>query len=91
MSDYNNSVVGGSGCAYAKLATYNNGSVGMSPPVPRETVIGSQVVPVWQPPTYNTLMHGDTPQSCSGYFNIINAYGQTADNCQTTYVKRMCQ
>jgi len=77
-------------CAYASLANYNNGSQGMSPPVPRGTVSGFYVVPAYGAPGYNTLMHDSAP-SCSGYFNIGAAYGTSADNCGTQFVRKLCQ
>ena len=90
MSEYTNSTVNGSGCSYAILARYNNGSQGMSPPVPATTVSGVYIVPQYSAPGYNTLSHGAAP-SCSGYFNIQNAYGANACSCATKYVQKLCQ
>jgi len=89
-NEYNNTAVGSSSCAYAKLARYNNGSQGMSPPVPATTVSGVYVVPAYGAPGYNTLNHGAKP-SCSGYFNIQTAYGANASTCGTKYVQKLCQ
>lgn len=82
--------VSGSSCSYATLSHYNNGSKGMQPPVPRETVSGSYVVPSYSAPGYNTLNHGATP-SCSGFFNIGDAYKSNGGNCNTKFVKKLCQ
>jgi hypothetical protein len=88
--EYNNNTVGGSSCSYASLSTYNNGSKGMSPPVPATTVSGVYVVPSWSAASYNTLSHDSAP-SCSGYFSVTNAYGKNANNCSTKFVQKLCQ
>ena len=88
MSEYNNNAVGSSGCTYASLSNYNNGSRGMSPPVPATNTSGVYVVPVYDAPGYNTLMHGKNRPSCTGFFNIQDAYG---NNTSQEYVKKLCQ
>lgn len=90
MSEYNNSTVSGPSCSYANLSNYNNGSQGMSPPVPATTVTGKYIVPTYSSPGYNTLSHNAAP-SCSGYFNIQSAYGANAGGCSTKYVQKLCQ
>lgn len=93
MSEYNNTTVNGSSCSYASLANYNNGSQGMSPPVPTATaatVTGTYIVPDYQAPGYNTLSHNSAP-SCAGYFNIQTAYGSNDGSCSTNYVSKLCQ
>lgn len=92
MAEYNNSSVSAGACAYATLSHYNNGSQGLNKvPVPRSTVSGVYVVPTYGAPGYNTLTHGNAAPSCSGFFNIGNAYGKGANNCNTQFVKRLCQ
>jgi len=82
--------VGGSSCSYATLSHYNNGSKGMQPPVPRGTTSGAYIVPAYGAPGYGTLMHGAAP-SCSGFFNISDAYKSNGGNCNTKFVKKLCQ
>lgn len=90
MSEYNNSSVNGPSCSYANLNNYNAGSQGMRPPVEATTVSGKYVVPDYAPPGYNTLTNNGAP-TCSGYFNIQSAYGQSAGSCDTKFTARMCQ
>ena len=90
MSEYNNNAVGASACAYATLSHYNNGSQGLSHiPQIRGQVNGVYVVPNYSVPGYDALTH-NAPPSCSGFFNITSAYGQGANNCNTQYVKKLC-
>lgn len=90
MSEFNNSTVNGSACAYANLNNYNNGVQGMRPPVPASTVSGQYIVPNYGAPGYNTLMHNNAP-SCSGYFNIQSAYGNDGSGCNTQYSTKLCR
>ena len=91
MSEYNNTSVGASACAYATLSHYNNGSQGLANiPQIRGQVNGMYVVPAYGTAGYASLTHGDTAPSCSGFFNITSAYGQGANNCNTQYVKKLC-
>lgn len=84
------SAVSGSSCSYATLSHYNNGSQGMRPPIPRGTATGAYIVPAYGAPGYGTLMHGAAP-SCSGFFNISNAYKSNGGKCGTQFVKKLCQ
>lgn len=86
----NGSLVGGSSCSYATLSHYNHGSKGMQPPVPKGTVSGAYIVPSYGAPGYGTLMHGAAP-SCSGYFDIGDAYKNKGGNCNQQYVRKLCQ
>ena len=90
MSD---STVNGQSCSYVSLSNYNGvqrnaRSMGM-PHVPATTVAGRYVVPDFATIGYNALTHGDTP-SCSGYFDITNAYGKGAESCNTQFMMRAC-
>jgi hypothetical protein len=88
MSEYNNSTVGANACSYANLANYNsNYSLGV--PIPLTTTSGSYIVPGYTAPSYSTLTH-NMPPTCGGYFNIIQAYGKHAANCDTQYNKVKC-
>jgi len=91
MSEYNNSTVGAA-CSYATLSHYNsNGQLKV--PVPNRTKGGSgfYLVPSFGLGAgYNTLQHGEKTGTCSGFFNITNAYGKNANNCNTTYVRSLC-
>lgn len=93
MSEYNNSAVGSSSCAYSTLSTYNSSHAGLmgAPPyaAPVNTT-GAYLVPAYAVAGYNALQHGDTQPSCSGFFNITNAYGKGANNCSTNYVQSLC-
>ncbi len=93
MSEYNNSTVGAA-CSYATLSHYNNSAgLGGGPPVPDRTrgVSGAYVVPSYGlGHGYNALTHGQKMGSCNGFFNITNAYGKNANNCNTQYVRTLC-
>jgi hypothetical protein len=88
--DTSSPTVSGPSCSYATLTHYNNGSRGMSPPVPRTTTSGYYIVPAYGAPGYNTLMHDAAP-SCSGYFGIDAAYRSKGGNCNQQYVRKLCQ
>jgi hypothetical protein len=84
--------VKGSSCAYANLSSYNSsvpGSLG-SPAVPATTTSGVYVVPNYSAIGYSALTHDAAIPSCSGYFNISNAYGADAANCNTQYSQSPC-
>jgi len=88
MNEYSGHLVNGPSCSYAKLNHYNQGSPGMSPPVPPTTVSGHYVVPTWNHhPHYDTLVKGG---SCSGYANILHAYGKDAGSCNPKYRQQPC-
>ena len=82
--------VGAPACAYATLAKYNQGSVGMKPQVTPGTVSGHYIVPSYSAPGYNTLTHGRTAPSCSGFFNITNAYKGAEGACNQKFVRKLC-
>ncbi len=86
---YDNSAptVNGASCQYARLTSYNQGVMGTNPPIPAGTTVGVYKVLVTNPPTYDTLVKGG---SCSGYANIITAYGANADNCSPKCETRNC-
>lgn len=91
QNEYSGVQPGANSCAYATLSHYNQGSPGMSPPVPAGTTSGVYVVPTWNyRPTYDTLIKGG---SCSGYANIVaayDAYGMNAESCNPKYVQKPC-
>ena len=77
--------------SYNLLSNYNGvptGALG-SPYVPPTTVTGSYIVPCYSPITYDSLTHGSVP-TYAGYFDITQAYGPSANNCNTKYVQRLC-
>lgn len=86
----------GAGCNFAQLGTYNQGFRGIRPPVPMTSVSGFYVVPAFGGPSYSTLLHGGN-QGCGcgsgggGYFQIGQAYGSNAANCNTQYMGSLCQ
>ena len=98
-SEYNNSNVG-SACNFATLSTYNasagvgrgngRGMMG-NPPMMRGAAdtSGFYLVPNYTAPGYDTLTH-QTQGSCSGHFNITNAYGSNSNNCATKYMRKIC-
>ena len=88
--DHRGPTVGGPSCSYATLSNYNNGSQGMNPPLRKGDVSGSYIVPSYGAPGYGTLMHGAAP-SCSGYFDINDAYKNKGGRCNTQFVRKLCQ
>lgn len=91
MSTYSDRNVNVSnGCNYANLSNYNNGSVGgMNTPGPVGGVTGLYVVPAYGSIGYNALTMGG--YSCSGYATIGPAYNSNGGDCNTQYVKKLCQ
>jgi hypothetical protein len=89
MSQYETAVSPyGPSCAYSTLATYNTPS-GIA--VPRTQVSGRYIVPSFSPPGYSTLT-GNSAPGCTGYFNIMKAYGCGPDgSCNQQYVTSLCQ
>jgi hypothetical protein len=85
----NNPSVSGSSCSYATLSHYNNGSQGMSPPVPSSTQSGSYIVPAYGSIGYNTLTYPG--QTCSGYPTIGPAYKSNGGDCNQVYDTKLCQ
>jgi hypothetical protein len=89
MSEYNNCTVG-SGCSYTTLSHYNsNGQLKVPVPERDQGLSGSYIVPKFGGLGYNALTHGQVG-SCSGFFNITDAYGKGANNCNTKYVRSLC-
>ena len=79
-------------CNFATLSTYNqlgNPAMISNPSIPLTTGVGYTVVPAYSAIGYDALTHGGHG-SCSGFFNITQAYGSNANNCQTQYIKRLC-
>jgi hypothetical protein len=94
--EYYGGSVSGSSCSYATLGNYYNYADSNGDPVHKVGALGYQIVPTQQSMTpgwggigyYDVLTHGG--QSCSGYANIMTAYGPNADNCGVSYQKRPC-
>jgi len=86
MSEYTNAG-GAPSCSYTSLGNYLEGQSMDVPPMGK-VVTGQYIVPQWQAIGYDDLTQKDP--SCSGYPNIVNAYGKSAPNCQTTYRTSLC-
>lgn len=75
--EYSKTAVAGSSCNYANLCNYSQGySQGVLAPMPAGTRgrMAVQIVPSYGTDGYNTLTHGNVGPSCSGFFDINNAY-----------------
>ena len=89
-----------SGCNFITLGNYNSTNPGTMQhsrvsSSGRQYGLGSikediHIVPVWGAIGFNTLTHGEQAPTCSGHFNISQAYGADAANCNTRFVKRLC-
>ena len=81
-----------SGCSYVNVSHYNSGSKGMHPPVRKGNEGGSYVVPVFESPNYNTLVHNRNEKSCCGspYTDIRSAYKMDDGNCNQKYTTMQC-
>ena len=96
MSEVNSS----SACNYTTLGHYNavnpgtvehaRASASAHPIGPGGERQGFYIVPTWGAPGYDTLTHGLRAPTCSGHFNISQAYGANAASCNTTFVERLC-
>lgn len=86
-SDYVNYASGGASCNYGQLGNYTDG-YSMNIPPQGKVTSGAYIVPVFSPISYESLT-AKVP-SCSGYPSIINAYGDDAERCQTTYRTSLC-
>jgi hypothetical protein len=88
--EYSRPTVGGPGCSYANLCSYNSAYTrGVVPPVPSSAAGPMQyLIPSYGLPGYQTLTHGLGP-SCSGYFSINQAYGQPGSGC-ARYTTGLC-
>ena len=60
----------------------------MSPPLPRENVSGSYIIPVYGAPGYDALTFSS--RSCSGHPGINEAYGPDSLKCNTQYTRMNC-
>ena len=74
-------------CAFNRLGTYTAGYSMCVGNVGRPSS-GSYVVPTWGAMGYDALTMGG--KSCSGYANIMDAYGANAGQCQTSYTTSKC-
>ena len=88
----NTSSVNGSSCAYAKMSNYNNGAkfLGIpNPPLRGGQVANTYVVPSFDLPGYNALVHV-AGGACGGYPPIGPAYKSEDGTCKTTYKNMAC-
>jgi hypothetical protein len=86
--EYNNTSSVGA-CNYKNLGNYSGRNSTMAA-LPSSMNQNAFVVPGYGGISYETLNHGRTVPSCSGYFNIQSAYGAGAGNCSTEYKKKLC-
>jgi hypothetical protein len=86
-SEYNNNIVGYSGCSYSSLCALGSNST--MAPLPIGSVQGMYPTPNYRAITYDALTGGKVG-SCTRYFNIQDAYGAGSDNCGTQYTNRSC-
>lgn len=87
-------------CEYTTLRNYNNVQCGtLSPPgrveQPMSHTPGHYVVPNYKPIGYDALTHGhmsngNCNDSAAGFFNITQAYGSGAENCNQQYHQSRC-
>lgn len=85
--DYVNYTSGGGSCSYNTLGNYTDGySMNVAPQ--GKIVSGHYIVPTWDPISYDSLT-GSVP-TCNGYYDIKNAYGKGAGNCQPTFLRSLC-
>ncbi len=87
-ADYNNYASSSGSCAYAALGAYNAEYSMMGPAFQGRVTSGAYVVPTYSPISYDSLTA--TVPSCSGYSNIMSAYGDSAASCNTTYRTSLC-
>lgn len=87
----------GSACSFATLGNYNNSNPnnnnGMMNQVPAQMntikTSGVYIVPDYSAPGYDALTKGGS--SCSGFLNILDAYGPNANKCSQKYLMKLCQ
>ena len=81
-------------CSYATLNSYNSKPCGTMAVASAEATTGYYVVPSYTAPGYDALTHGDKKSKCEGsapgFFNIDQAYGQSAGACNQKYHKSHC-
>lgn len=87
-NDYVNHASSSAACAYADLGTYNSNYSSVGVPFQGKVTSGAYIVPTWSPITYDSLT-ARVP-SCSGYSDIMTAYGADAGSCNTTYRTSVC-
>ncbi len=87
-ADYNNYASSSGSCAYAALGAYNAEYSMNGPSFQGRLSSGAYVVPTYSPISYDSLTA--TVPSCSGYSNIMSAYGADSGSCQTTYRTSLC-
>ena len=84
-SEYSNTSVNSSPCAYTQLGSYLGSNSHHHGPVH-----GTYLTPEWGAIGYDALTHGGAAGSCNSYFNINHAYGNGSGNCHTKYTRRLC-
>ena len=89
MSNEYNNYASVSACNYKNLGNYS-GSGSTMAALPSSMSQNAFVVPQYAAIGYDTLNHGRSVPSCSGYFNIKSAYGAGAGNCSTKYKTTLC-
>jgi len=52
-------------------------------------VTGKYIVPRYDAISYDALTHGAN-SGCGGYFNVMQAYGDNAGNCNQRYLSKLC-
>ena len=90
-------------CNHATLSTYNDTSCGSirpgrgHPTQSKSATPGYYTVPTYHASGYDALTHGDKKydSDCkdslgSGFFNITQAYGKNAQNCNQQYHQSPC-
>lgn len=83
-------------CVYSNLMDYNSSQSAdkmtqsgiMAPMAAGVPSMRTQVVPVWDGPSYEALTH-EGRCTCGGHFTIQNAYPAYGNNC-TKFTKRLC-
>jgi hypothetical protein len=93
MSEYSRPTVTSNGCAYTTLDNYNQnytGRQGVGAPVMSQTRSNEVlIVPSYGGPGYSVLTNGMRNPSCSGYYNVSNAYPNFPNTCGQ-FSSRMC-
>jgi hypothetical protein len=87
-ADYNNTSQSPA-CAYGNLGNYSaNYNMVNGPAFQGKVTSGSYIVPNFGGISYDSLT--SAAPSCSGYSDIMGAYGADAGSCQTTYRTSIC-
>ena len=69
---------------YQKYEGYEDPILGGKTGAPAE-YLPTYKVPNYSPINPNSLTHS-VPYQCGGYFNILDAYGQSSGNCTTNFI-----